>query len=485
MSATITSVEPIEFSITELTSSNEYIKQRRTVEILPTESTAYGSANSTYRMTFNVGASGREFLDGINSYIRCELQVTATAAANTHFVKAFLDEGGIHSLIKRVTIQLRNGTRIEDIDDYNKLYSMISNATMSKDHVDSVESMQSGDSMAYRPYLDVNYVRADDAKVPEADDLKFDVADVVLRTPARAMFTNNNKRVVSFKIMSNFLNHVKYIPLPMLQQLQIVIEWERPKIGLFLEKKLAADGTALANILDADDVSYAITSPRFVAMLVEPEQSILDKYMKAYMNEGVSLSYQTYKRFKSRVANSSSLNTELQLSAKSVRHLLAVLQDDGAFVEGKDSIAYPSNSVFRKFGLKSYSFRSGSLRFPEHGPVDTSTTFASEAFTQLMMALNQHNNKMFDTRITILDWRNDVQRRFSGTNLIDFTDSRKFVIGVDCTKQDDFTGVDTTGNPIQVELNFENPVAVANFLCFVCHDAILTLADGTSGIIRS
>jgi hypothetical protein len=485
MSATITSVEPVEFSITELTSSNEFVKQRRQVEILPTESVTYGSTNSTYRMTFNLSGSNREFLDGINSYIRCELKVDgASATANTTYTR-FLDEGGIHSLIKRVTVKLRNGTIISDTDDYNKLYAILSNVTHSKAHIDSVEGMQSGDSVGYLHYLDVDQpypTGTDDSNIVVADEAKLDTA--VLRPSNREVFADGQTRIVSFKLMDNFLNHLKYIPLNMMGQLQLVIEWERPGIGLFAKKRLNADGSVSAAV-DADTLAYTITAPRFVANLVEPEQSILDKWNKAFFNGGINLNYQSYKRFKNRVATGNSISAELQLSAKSVRHILAVMMMDASFQESNASKCFPSNSVFRKFGLTKYSFRSGGVRMPDHGPVDTQGAFSAEAFSQLLLAMNNHNNSAKDTRLSLLDWRDDVAHRFHGSG-VDFVDSRKFIVGVDCTRQDDFTGLDTTGNPIQVEFDMVNGANEAvNLLCYICHDSILTLVDGSSGIVRS
>lgn len=512
----ILSQPPLELELETLTSSAEFVQRRRTIEILPTETAEYGSISGNYRCSFNIGSSGTEWLDGINSYFRLGLTVNAASTTAGTTVQAYLDEGGIHGLIKNVWIQLRNGTRIESIEDYNKLYAMISNATMSPSQVESVESMQSGDSMSHRPYLDPFRTSADvynnsGVLTPflPADSLLTlaEVKDIdpVLGAAARATLarlddgnlgrfidparkkncTTNTEHVLTFKLMSNFLNHFKYLPLPMLQQLQIVIEFERPSIGLFMDKYNAA-GLSGQNIgaPGVDSINYSVRGIRYIANMVEPDQSIVDKYMRAWKSDGVSLSYQTYKRDKKSINNTAIFSGEIPVQYHSVRHILVGLMPDTAFVENGNALGIPSNSVFRKHGLTNFIFKSGALRFPDHGPIQTDITYAPEAFTQLMLALNQHNNKLLDTRIRVWEWDNTIQRSYSGVGgLNQFTDATKFIIGVDTSRHNDFTGLDTTGQPIQVELNFAADVS-CNVLIFTCYDSILTLSS-SGAIVRT
>lgn len=512
----ILSQPPLELELETLTSSAEFVQRRRTVEILPTETAEYGSISGNYRCSFNIGSSGTEWLDGINSYFRLNLNVNALSTTVGTTVQAYLDEGGIHGLIKNVWIQLRNGTRIESIEDYNKLYAMISNATMSPSQVESVESMQSGDSMSHRPYLDPFRTSADVynnsgvlapflpatslltvADVPDATDVTGANARIALARlddgnlgrfidPARKKnCIQNTEHVLTFKLMSNFLNHFKYLPLPMLQQLQIVIEFERPSIGLFMDKYNVA-GLSGQNIGAAgvDSLNYSVKGIRYIANMVEPDQSIVDKYMKAWKSDGVSLSYQTYKRDKKSINNAAVFSGEIPVQYHSVRHILVGLMPDTAFVENGEAFGIPSNSVFRKYGLTNFIFKSGALRFPDHGPIQTDTIYAPEAFTQLMLALNQHNNKLLDTRIRVWEWDPTIQRTYSGVGALNqFTDATKFIIGVDTSRHNDFTGLDTTGQPIQVELNFTANVN-CNVLIFTCYDSILTLSS-SGAIVRT
>jgi hypothetical protein len=371
----IISVPPNELDLETLTSSAEFVARRRTVEILPTEQLTYGSASGNYRCTFNIGSSGSEWLDGINSYFRLNLTASAATTTANRTVQAYLDEGGIHSLIKNFWIQLRNGTRIESIEDYNKLYSIISNATMSPYQVQTVEAHQSGDSMSYRPYLDQWKTASDvfnnqgglNPFLPAASLLlAADVADAANPTGAqtrtalnrlddgnlgrfisspRAKNCDGNAHVITFKLMSNFMNHLKYLPLPMLQQLQIVIEFERPSLGLFLEKfstvVAGVGGVSGQDLVAADDsLQYSITGIRYVANMVEPDQYIVDKFMKAWNSDGVSLSYQTYRRDKKKIPNGTTFSGEIPVQYHSIRHILAVLVDDAAVVEGGNALHF-------------------------------------------------------------------------------------------------------------------------------------------------
>jgi hypothetical protein len=522
---------PAELRIDQLTGSNAFVKNRRQIEILPDGQSEYGSLNGNYRATFNVGSSANEFLDSLNSYFRCDLTVTTTAAAETNTVRAYLDEGGIHSLIRSVTIQTRNGVRIEHLDHYNKLFSMLRNATMSKGQVDSVSSFESGDSLAYRPYLDADQLYFDTASVTPTDDANgllipaaaahtaigagaYDVAAVNaaitslrtnintalsnggtrLRKPARYNYANGDPHKVTFKLLSDFLSSVKYLPLPMLNQLQIVFEFERPDIGLFVTKCVSANGTPLINIQDGDKVNYKIEKFRYVASMVEVSDSVMAEYEKAYMGEGIDLPFSTFRSFKNTLT-STSASFELQFSANSVRYALIGIMANQSFNEGNSARVWHSNSWFLKDNLKDFRLQSGGKVFPAHAPVSVETSYGAEAFTNLMIALNQHNNNLNDTCMRVWEWDQSQGYAVSAgtgedsksTSPISFLDATKFIIGVDLSTVDRFSGLNTTNNNLVVELNFTaEPVDEykRNALCFLAYDSTISLQKDLGVLVR-
>lgn len=513
---------PHELMIQKLSSSGDYILRRRMSEVSPSDGNGtYGSGGNSYKSIFNLSSSGTEFLDGTNSYFRCSLTVSsATTTANSSLI-SYLDEGGIHAMIKNVYIKLRNGTDIEALLDYNKLYAMHSNATMSPHQVNDVESMQSGDSMGYHPVIDPDDIQrygntilpadysgaADRYPLPAATSILpvADVADAANPTGAqtrtalarlrsnailskvyitpRQKFANGSEHVVCFKLMSNFLNHIKYIPLPMLQQLQIVIEWERPSLAYFVEKITTATG-APANLVDAEDtLSYTISDLRYVQNLVEPHADILSAYTRAWKSEGINLSYPTYKQFHVPFPGGSSFTKEIPGLFNSVRHVLMALVDNASYEENGSAKGFPSQSIFRKNTLKSWIVRCGGVRFPDHGPINCETDYSPETFSQLMLALNQHNNKLLDTRIKFHEWDATVTRAWNGVGgNKTFTDSTKFIIGVDMSRHDEFTGQSTNGNPLVVEFTLDNAAVACQFLAFICVDSVLTLQNNAAAV---
>jgi hypothetical protein len=510
MSIEALNAEPPEVTIDDLVSGREYIKRRRFVEILPDSTSGYGSVDANnaplgnYRTTFNIGSSGTEFLDSINSYFRLKLQCR-TEANGANFVSPYLDEGGIHAFIKSLTIQLRNGTRIEHIDHYNKLYCMKRNATMSPGQVDNVSAFESGDSMAFQPYPDPTYffsdIRTNTSYADEADfnqvnadatNAGNDINQLKIREPARRLYANGTQRSVTFKLLSDFLSHYKYLPLPMLQQLQIVIEWERPQLAFSMYKKATGNG-ALANIGNLDLMNYNISEIRYVANMVEVSDTVLMNFQKAYETTGISLPYITYRAFRSNLTtDAAGATVELQAALNSVRYGLMAIMESECFTESNNAKGYRSQSTFRKAGLTSYAFRSGGYVFPDHGPVRTDTTYSAEAFSQLMIALNQHQNTLLDTSMRQWEW-NDVNTTVLNGSAANKTivDATKFIIGVDFTKIDDYSGLDTTGNNIIVELNFgsladgvNGAAATRNLLCFLAYDSVLNLSKQMGTLVQ-
>jgi hypothetical protein len=508
--AEVKSTIPFEFQPQSLTSGSEYIVRRRVNDIPANESTKFGSVTGVYNTQFNIGSSGVEYLDGMNSFIRCKLTVAATPSeGNT--VRAFLDEGGIHSLIKTLTIQLRNGTRIEHIENYNKVYAMVSNLRHNAQHIDSVEAAQSGDSMAYKPYLDPYKVHAWNATIlpAQADRLtpisvgeyKDEAAvftenalqstnSASLVEPARRKLANGVEHDVTFKPMSNFLSHVKYIPLPFLQQLQIKIEWERPNIGLFLDKYVTATGASLQNIANADTLNYEISQPNFVANLVEPSPAITNMMEKMFMTSGIPLSFLGYKSFK-KIETGASINMEVSANFRSARFILTAIMEDQAFTEGNASKAYPCNSTFRKSGMQDWIFKSGGMRFPENAPVDTRSLYSAETFTNALIAVNSHGSTLHDTRIRQWEWQSDYEKKYSGDGGDKtIVDSTKFIIGTPLCRGDAFTGSDLTNNSLFFESNFNNGAGVntyvgsKNVFAVIGYDAVLTISQQSGSVLR-
>lgn len=504
----VINVMPPELTISDLQSSAAFVESRVFEEFSPTGASIFGNLPQAtgYKSTINIDSGNAEyFLDGMQSYIKCKLSVRATingAAANGDFVRVFLDEGGIHSLINRMELRLRNGTLIEDIQNYNKLYAIMRNATQSQANVESVESLECGDSMGWKNYIDPYNAYADDEKLTDANDAKLPANSLILNPRRRQLGASAVsagvgavagaivENTITFKPMMNFLSHIKYIPLPLLRELQLIIHWERADIGMFMKKTLA-NGTVNQTIAAGDLIEYNIENLRFVGNLVKPKQEILDIYYKAFEGSGISLPYVSHEVFSSGLTNTSN-NVELQMSKNSCRYVLMTIIEDEANTEGVNARGYQSNSMFLKDTMTSYAVKLGGKRYPDFSPVNVNTRFAGEAFSQLMVALNQHKNTLLDT--SIRSWELDeeythIVNRPAAANL---NDARKFIVGVDLTNIDDFSGCNTTGSNLIVQLSFSQAPAgggaaqaqTRNLLAFVGFDRVLTISKAFGTIIR-
>jgi len=494
--AAIRSVVPLELTALELSSSSEYIIRRRQSEIPANESSNFGSVSNVYRTQFNIGSSGVEWLDGPNCYFKCNLTVAAaTATANTD-IQAYLDEGGIHSLIKSVEIRLRNGTRLEFIENYNKYYSVLSNLRHSPDHIESVESHLSGDSMGHFPAIDPYRPHPADTVIPVANELKItaDTDGQLYRQP-RALFANGTQHTAVFKLASNFLNNIKYLPLPMLQQLQIVIEWERASLGMFMHKKATANppavlGTPVAIVDAADTINYTVSSPVFVANLVEPSPSVVASFEKMYKESSVDLYFLSH-RTQRKIETSAAINMEVSTQFRSARYVLSVICQDEAFAESGNAKGYPSNSTFRKSGMTSFVYKSGGMRFPEHGPINTSVAYGAEALNSALIAVKQHGSIQHDTRIRPWQFVSDYNKKYyDTTGLKTIADSTKFIIGASLCRGGDFTGADLTQNTLFLEATFDagaganTYVGNKNVLTIIGFDAVLSLSARSGAVLR-
>ena len=130
------------FSDHALISSDRSILSRRQVEIIPREASTFGSQTVTdvayngtlsNKMTFNL-SDPRHYCDWKNTYFHMELKVGASSSGGAD-IKAFLDNGGVHSLIKSVVIR-HGSAEFVRLENYNKYYNIMNLAKNSADYRD-------------------------------------------------------------------------------------------------------------------------------------------------------------------------------------------------------------------------------------------------------------------------------------------------------------------------------------------------------------
>jgi hypothetical protein len=120
-------------------STANFIVSTRFQEYLSDSSGAY-APGQIIRYTIN---SSDSLLDGRNSYFRFQLNPTFAATVNSPRI----DLGGIHAMINTFRILLSNGTEIERLDQYNKMYAIARRYMLDNDYVKNLEPSLSQDSM--------------------------------------------------------------------------------------------------------------------------------------------------------------------------------------------------------------------------------------------------------------------------------------------------------------------------------------------------
>lgn len=457
-SSTIIPVVPTQMMLQPLTSNSEHVVSKRFRSFLPEVSGDYSfNSNNTIRITLN---SASEFLSGNESYL--EFKLTCTAANGglpaSSLLKRYLDHCG-QSLFSSMKVQLSNGTTLEDITGYNKLYSIIRRYTMSENHVDFVEGPLSGDSTERYQFVDnqsfpeqydritltrtgntqltnagvltavggefVEEVKVGDtilfqgqigkvAVITNATTLTLHTGtantftavgaganDITLLKPkafpsARQRAATTASIKIKIKPFSNLLNNHQLLPLMYMKNLQLVLTLERPEFVMTLVPT-PANATIAFN--------YTISDVKYQACLVQPSDEVLEMYRMAYNSESpeelsINIPYVSYQHSMKYLPSPGGLQSFTIPS--SCRSAVAIIS---AFYSAySETISTATNfthnvdstSQTLKNGCTGYVYRVGSEMFPTSEKADVSGTFNGQMLTWAQLALQSHGNTLQD-----------------------------------------------------------------------------------------
>jgi hypothetical protein len=268
-----------------------------------------------------------------------------------------------------------------------------------------------------------------------------------------------------FKPMLSFLQQKTWIPLPFIKQgLQLEMKLERPEY--VFNSRLTPERHNALNI--SATVGYTISKPRFVGMMITPNETLMREYLSQFNGAGLNMSFLSYNHNSRPVGPASGLQSiNNTIGVRSARHAFAVLQSPKISQStGISAQVNYSLSTFFRCGLKSYQFKSGSEQFPDR-PVECDK-YSNEAFAQLMLTTGQHGGTIWSVRFTPNEWRSENVVTLGSNanaavsaNLVN--QSTKFIMSVRLDRNDDaYTGLDLSLNPLDIELNFET-AEVAEF----------------------
>ena len=267
---------------------------------------------------------------------------------------------------------------------------------------------------------------------------------------------------LQWKPAMSFLQQRKWIPLAFIKQgLQLELKLERPEYCL--NKQQAPAAQTDANIMD-----YTIYSPRYVAMMVTPDESLMAEYLKQFNGDGIHMSILGY-RFARKTIDQSNSGTQVinnHFGVRSARHVMSVIQSSRISEDVSRSSRgnFSLSNFFRSF-LTSYQYKSGSEEFPMRA-VDCDA-FSTEAFQQLMLSTDQHGGTLWNVRFDPKEWAN-LNNVISATtaspqdNIVLPNRSTKFIMATRLDRGDDnFTGLDLSLNPLDLELEFSGAEVAA------------------------
>lgn len=290
----------------------------------------------------------------------------------------------------------------------------------------------------------------------------------IVRPSARANVMNRASNVkVQWRLPVGCLSYFKYFPLPYIQNvapLEVEFEFVQPQLAIVLYGK----NQVAAN----NKLGYLISRPRWVAMLVEPSNKVREMHDMAYGANGLWFPYVNYRHFQNRIGANETDNTfTFQTNISSARHVFSVVtgqaNDDAATLATQ---AVKSQSTFYRSSLNYFRFQSGSLQFPDYGNCITSDVWASEAWSQLLLAFNIKENTVHKSRIRPYEWQS--------------TSSEKFIIATPLSKDDTmFTGVSLKNNFLELIINKAGVATAYNLHTYVGYDAALCISRANGCLV--
>ena len=526
--------DPVEFlTVDKVLSADEAIRNAVQVEIIPREQSSFGFNDSNInvnnftsavsdRLRFYINDSSH-YLDMRNSYINCEFQAIVLTAGNVNIPDRFIDEGGIHSSIRTVTVSI-GGAVLGRIDDYSKWYNATKNFPMhsseyrdrvlasSGDSSEDVRSqnvevvnipitsnnaqasitassglltllggaatteLQVGDVIEINTnsngklVVDVLAINNDNAIVisnpPPANIPINSITAIVLvkrnNQSTRKIVANGEKHNLSFNLPLGCLQLPEYFPLPLIQPfgpLEIDIEFNPAEQVLVLENS--------ANVAAGNKFAYTIIRPRFIARMIRPG-NVINAHKALFNSMGLMFPYVSWRHFENNIPiNTGDTVLNIQTNLKSARSIVSVATDQTrANSSSQTAQNYKSQSTFLRDNLGEYRYLNGAMRMPEYGVVDMKEdTFASQAWQQYMLSVDMYNDYSSpSTSIKPYQWKGFTSERFVAST--PFKKHNSF-----------FTGLDLSNNFLECELNMRTGRSVATaYHSWISFDSLLVIS---------
>jgi len=364
-------------------------------EFLPVNGQSFSNATGATICRIDVNADS--MLDATHSYLECDITNNGGAGdflALENFTPAWIQRLRIES----------GGVVIEDINEYSRLFSMLSLCQCPKEYIknnysnlglykEQMSCVQQGVQPATAfdvassggstnqgggaitkgtpPTTELTYNQSSECVIngiegdvadgdPTAANLVNPSATGLANVHAKSRLASGATRKMCIPLVSGFLNMDKYIPLIMMNA-GFTIELtlcDANRIGITqTETAGAAQGALVAS-------AWTVNNVRYIAHLIDLDRSFYDR-LRMVMDEAggvLQLAGQTYRHYSGLMDGAQSQYTiSLPARVKSVKSIF------GTFIRS-DQVGVPANydsSVFQSANLTSFRFEIGSVRYPQ------------------------------------------------------------------------------------------------------------------------
>jgi hypothetical protein len=370
-------------------------------EFLPVNGQSF--SNSTGATVCRIDVNADSMLDATHSYLECDLRSDAVNGVGENKFLAL--NSFCPSWIQRLRIE-SGGVVIEDINEYSRLYAMLSLCQCPQDYIKNnyqnlglyseapssllagagagVEAMPTtvgvsaiigGGNNAVTNISsgsnELHYNQNAGAILSGALNTNAAGTPAIAIAPTNAaltaagshaksrIFAGQSKRMC-IPLVSGFLNMDKYIPLIMMNA-GFTIELtlcDANRIGVTQSETAAAANPAPVNSL------WTVNNVKYVAHLIDLDRSFYDRLRMVMDSSGgvLQLAGQTYRHFSGILGNAANQYTlSIPARVKSVKSIF------GTFLNSANvgsALSFDS-SVFQSAHIQSFRFEIGSVRYPQ------------------------------------------------------------------------------------------------------------------------
>jgi hypothetical protein len=268
------------------------------------------------------------------------------------------------------------------------------------------------------------------------------------RKKAVAVSGANGEYTWCFQIQASAL--LQTLPLFVMKNgIEIAIELENPVRVMYVDK-------GFDNFND-ESFDYKISTPRFMAMMVQPIQEVIDQYVDAWQSpNGLMYAIPSVRtRRLTGKKDAGDENFQMNVGVRAARKVYTIVQDSKNN-EGNDkrTKAFPAISMMPRGGIKAFQYKVGAMEFP-HRKVNVDNV-GSEALLHLA---NVYPTDFF--RFTYKDWSENVgavEYKLSATPSYLLSPPR-FIMATDLSRDQGpnsaLTGVDLSINALDLVVERE------------------------------